>query len=50
MELEELVARKRKLEEERERIAAQFNYMNGQIAGQIALIDELIAAQSAKQR
>ena len=45
---EELLQRKQHLEEQRRKLEAEFNFMNGQIAGQIALITELLKESEPK--
>ena len=49
MTREQLLERKQQLEEQRRQLEAQFNYMNGQIAGQLSLIDELLKDQPAQE-
>lgn len=48
MTKEELLQRKQHLEEQRRKLEAEFNFMNGQIAGQLALIAELIKEPEPK--
>lgn len=45
MTQEQLIERKKALEAEQRKIEAQFNYLNGQIAGQLTLINELLQEQ-----
>lgn len=47
MTREQLLARRAELQEQQRKLEAQFNYMNGQITGQIGLINELLQATEA---
>lgn len=48
MTKEQLLERQKHLEEQRRKLEAEFNFMNGQIAGQLALIAELIKEPEPK--
>jgi len=48
MTRDELLQRKKHLEEQRRKLEAEFNFMNGQIAGQLALITELLQEPEPK--
>jgi hypothetical protein len=49
MTKEQLLERQKHLEEQRRKLEAEFNYMNGQIAGQLALITELLKEPDNKE-
>ncbi len=48
MTRDELLQRKQHLEEQRRKLEAEFNFMNGQIAGQLVLITELLQEPEPK--
>ena len=45
---DELLERKRKLEEQRKKLEAEFNFINGQLVGQLNLINELLKEPEPK--
>ena len=48
MSRDELLQKKQHLEEQRRKLEAEFNFMNGQISGQLLLITELLKETEPK--
>lgn len=48
MTRDELLQKKQKLEEQRKKLEAEFNFVNGQLVGQLTLINELLKESEPK--